>query len=203
MHHRNSQKRYYLNGAIYFITTVTRGCYPWFEEDIICRLFIDDLELCAAIKNFAVLGYKVNPDHVHLLIRPSAGHSFSEIMRSLKTNFSRNANRLLAGWAGRNLPFRERTPAAHLPRLGKYIAMAESRYGGAIPLPALRWQSSFHDHYIRDADDLENHIRYLQRQWIIHGLRENKWLWIAPAPPMKAGSRDPAFIGGGRDIILT
>jgi hypothetical protein len=45
-------------------------------------------------------------------------------------------------------------------------------------MPVFRWHLRFHDHIIRNQKDLENHIRYLRIQWIKHGLRENKWLWI-------------------------
>ncbi|HNW30463.1 MAG TPA: transposase [Spirochaetota bacterium] len=79
MLHKNSPKRYYIDNAIYFITTVTYDRYPWFKEDLLCRLFIDDLELCAAIKNFTIIGYKINPEHVHLMIQPKEKHDFSEI----------------------------------------------------------------------------------------------------------------------------
>jgi REP element-mobilizing transposase RayT len=45
-------------------------------------------------------------------------------------------------------------------------------------MPVFRWQARFHDHIIRNKDDLVNHIRYMEYQWIKHGLQENKWLWI-------------------------
>ncbi len=93
--HRNSQKRYYINGAIYFITTVTYDRYPYFQDEILCRFFIEDLYLCKDLKKFELYGYSIIPDHVHLLIQPGNDFTISEIMRSLKTNFSRNINKIM------------------------------------------------------------------------------------------------------------
>ena len=53
--------------------------------------------VCRNLKGFILYGYKINPDHIHLLIRPGERNNYSEIMRSLKTNFSRNMNRVMNG----------------------------------------------------------------------------------------------------------
>lgn len=179
MLHKNSPKRYYIDNAIYFITTVTYDRYPWFKEDLLCRLFIDDLELCAAIKNFTIIGYKINPEHVHLMIQPKEKHDFSEIMRSLKTNFSRNANMVMASGMFKTGKKMQNNSSGSRYRLQKYMQMFEEKHPGINPYPPFKWQLSFHDHIIRDSDDLNNHIRYLEYQWIKHELKENRWLWIA------------------------
>jgi len=41
--HRNFQKRFYNKGYIYFITTNTDKRFPFFEEEIFCELFIENL----------------------------------------------------------------------------------------------------------------------------------------------------------------
>jgi len=40
--HRNSQKRIYLDNAVYFITFKTYDNYPYFKEQIFCDLFIKE-----------------------------------------------------------------------------------------------------------------------------------------------------------------
>lgn len=95
MKHRDSQKRIYINNAIYFMTTDVNEPLFLFKEDLFCELFVADLELCRQIKQFNIFGYKVNPDHVHMLIQPTGKNNYSEIMRSLKTNFSRDANYIM------------------------------------------------------------------------------------------------------------
>ena len=184
--HRNSQKRFYIKGAVYFITTATFQRYPYFNDDLLCALLAADIELCRRLKNFTLYGYKINPDHVHLLLRPGDTHHYSEIMRSLKTNFSRNVNRLYslntgvfnAPMGGFNAPMGGfNTP------LGGFNARAGvfCRRRGHVtpPSTAFRWQSSFHDHIIRDRNDFTRHVAYIERQWIKHGLGNNKWCFIA------------------------
>jgi len=41
--HRHSQKRFYGEGKIYFITTNTFKRFPYFKEDLFCELFIENL----------------------------------------------------------------------------------------------------------------------------------------------------------------
>jgi putative transposase len=96
MRHRNSQKRYYIEGAVYFVTFVVKGRLPWFYDPDLAALFIEDLHICRILKRFRLFACAINPDHVHLLIRPGDDANYSEILRSLKTNFSRNASRVLA-----------------------------------------------------------------------------------------------------------
>ena len=93
--HRNSQKRYYIPGAVYFITTVTHGRYPYFEVEVLRDVFIWEMFICRSIRPFTLYGYAILPDHAHLLIRPDGGHSYSKMMQFIKRHFTRNANYVL------------------------------------------------------------------------------------------------------------
>src|SRR3989338_7922059 len=93
--HRNSQKRYYIDNAIYFITTNTYNGYPYFENDILSELFVYEIETYKHINKFEIHGYKINPEHIHLLIQPYVKYNYSEIMHLMKRNFCRNANYIL------------------------------------------------------------------------------------------------------------
>lgn len=90
--HRNSQKRIYGEDYIYFITTNTQRRFPYFKEKIFCELFVENLRICKELKKFKLYGFVVIPDHVHLLIQPNDEYNISKTMKSLKENFSRNAN---------------------------------------------------------------------------------------------------------------
>jgi REP element-mobilizing transposase RayT len=94
---KNSPKRYYEPNCSVFITTSTYKRYPYFEEDIFCELFIEELNFCQKLKNFQIEAYKINPEHIHLLITPGERYNYSEIMGSLKRNFSRDYNDLING----------------------------------------------------------------------------------------------------------
>lgn len=93
--HRNSQKRYIIENAVYFITTNTHNRIEYFHENILCDLLVEDLWETQRLKCFNIFAYKINPEHMHALIQPRGKDSYSEIMRSFKTNFSRNANRVM------------------------------------------------------------------------------------------------------------
>ena len=93
--HRNSQKRYIIKNAVYFITTNTHNRIEYFRENILCDLLVEDLWETQRLKCFNIFAYKINPEHMHALIQPRGKDSYSEIMRSFKTNFSRNANRVM------------------------------------------------------------------------------------------------------------
>ncbi|MCX6796011.1 MAG: transposase, partial [Candidatus Falkowbacteria bacterium] len=69
--HRNSQKRFYNSDYFYFITTVTFKRFPFFKEELFCRLLIDNLLNCKNIKKFKLFAFTILSDHVHLLIKPN------------------------------------------------------------------------------------------------------------------------------------
>jgi REP element-mobilizing transposase RayT len=93
--HHKPRIRIYRTGAQYFVTSVTFDRYPYFKNPILAELFVRDLWFAKVLKEFDLFGYTVMPDHVHLLFEPKGTADYSEIMRSLKTNFSRNANDIL------------------------------------------------------------------------------------------------------------
>lgn len=254
--HRNSQKRYIIKNAVYFITTNTHDRI--FHESLLCDLLVEDLWETQRLKCFDIFAYKINPEHMHALIQPRGKDSYSEIMRSFKTNFSRNANRVMgfdanfekliisrqagsslndsrqagsrdpacngiphdAGFDGmsRDLASNEmpRDPAcngiprdakfdgmshdpasneiprgpacngisrnvAYLSRIAEYRRRFIAKYNFHPPFPKFKWQSSFHDHIIRDRKDFVNHLEYIRRQWLKHKLLENKYCFINQA----------------------
>ncbi len=105
MKHRNSQKRIYIKNAIYFITTNVDEPLFLFKEDLFCELFVEDLKFCREIKQFNIFGYKVNPDHIHLLIQPTGKYNYSEIMQNLKRVSSLHINQIIEKqWIQHELP---------------------------------------------------------------------------------------------------
>jgi putative transposase len=168
--HRNSQKRYYIENAIYFITTKTYGGYPYFIDDIFCELFVEELLFCQKLKRFEIYGYKINPDHVHLLIMPNE-YNYSEIIHNLKRTSSLHINQIIGG--------EDIYPRLQWTQnLNKYRTQFIEKYGENHNFPPFKWQKSFHDHIIRNKRDFRNHITYIQRQWLKHGLRKNKWCYV-------------------------
>jgi putative transposase len=180
--HKNSQKRFYLDDALYFITTNTYRRDPYFNEDIFCELLIDEINLCMDMKHCNLIGYKINPDHVHLLIKPGNNFNYSMIMRCIKLQFSRDINSIIKG----DIPECRLNGYQDSYNLQRRYDIINYRYYHdtimkmvVCPIPLFKWQKSFHYHINENERDYCNHLYYLQHQWIKHGLKENKWLYIA------------------------
>ena len=151
--HRNSQKRFYVPGASYFITALTYKRYPYFEEDVLCDLFADSLMFCGIVKGFYLHGFSIMPDHVHLLIQPAHlkesddsnrrflsdrrfldGVNISGIMGSLKRNFSRDCDSVMGYGDERFL----RSGGSTLPCEGDTPGVRGAPDGGGISKARIR-----------------------------------------------------------------
>lgn len=93
--HRNSQKRYYVEGASYFLTGVTKKRFYYFEEEIFCEVFWENLKICRILKEFELNGWFLGFDHFHLLMKPRGKFNISKIMQFLKRHVSRNINEIM------------------------------------------------------------------------------------------------------------
>ena len=93
--HRNSQKRFYGKDKIYFITTVTHQRFPFFKENLFCKLFVENLRICKELKEFKLYAFIIIPDHVHLLLKSNGKFNISQIMFSIKKQFSHDVNRVI------------------------------------------------------------------------------------------------------------
>jgi putative transposase len=82
-------RRYYVPNAIVFITQVVDQRTPVFQDQACLELLQTTLRKVKEVHPFAMLSYVFLPDHFHLLIRPTGGSNFSQIMHSLKPNFTK------------------------------------------------------------------------------------------------------------------
>ena len=82
-------RRYYVPNSIIFITQVVRDRERIFDDVETLELLRSTLHRVKELHAFAMLGYVFLPDHLHLLIRPTDGNTFSQIMHSLKPNFAK------------------------------------------------------------------------------------------------------------------
>jgi REP element-mobilizing transposase RayT len=71
--------------------------------------------------------------------------------------------------------------AAYVSRIAGYRREFIAKYNYHPPFPKYKWQSSFHDHIIRNRKDFVNHVGYIRRQWLKHKLLENKYCFIDQA----------------------
>ena len=81
-------RRYYYPGQIVFITQVLKDRLPVFDNPEMVALLFNILKNVNSLHPFSLLAYVILPDHFHILIRPSGQSNFSQIMHSLKSNFT-------------------------------------------------------------------------------------------------------------------
>ncbi len=193
MLHRNSQKRIYFPDAVYFVTIVVQDRIPFFEEDIFCELFVEDLRFCKKLKVFYLYGFVILYDHIHLLIQPGEKYNISEILHNLKRTSSLHINEMIKSPEGEDIYPRLRvgkskTRQSRLRgnddlikeiknfdgKMGTFKNQFVQKYGqNQFQFPKFQWQKSFFDHYIRNDNDLNYHLEYIWRNPEKHGITNN------------------------------
>ncbi len=176
--HRNSQSRIYRKDFIYFITSKTKDSFPFFQEEILCDLWIDKLQEVKKLKNFKLFSFCLLYDHFHMVLQSGTKHNISEVIHSLKRNFSRDANKLILSTEG-EVSEPRRTPTSVLNddmnhRLQFLRDKFINKYGKQQnQFSKFQWQKSFHDHIIRNEKDLENHFNYTTYNFQKHELPDD------------------------------
>jgi len=82
-------RRYYVPGAVVFITQVVQDRHPVFRNEDHLELLLSTLHSVKDLHPFSMLGYAFLYDHFHLLIKPTGSSNFSQVMHSLKPNFTK------------------------------------------------------------------------------------------------------------------
>ncbi|MGE3278863.1 MAG: transposase [Candidatus Altimarinota bacterium] len=103
MNHRNSQKRLQVDEGIFAIKVNTKDRYPFFQEEVFCRLFVEQLRLCKQVRTFRLYGFSLMPDHFHMMIHPGKGENISKVMHYLKKHISRNINVTMGYYEGEHI----------------------------------------------------------------------------------------------------
>jgi len=190
---KGAQKRFYIPEAAYFVTIKTRHNESFFREPILCDLFVENLRVCKRIKEFALYGWVIVHDHVHLLIEPRGKWNYSEIIKSLKEQSSCAINRVMGFIEGA-------TTSSHLQHIysSKYnIAAFQSRlrqkYTDFDIYTHFKWQKSFHDHYIRNKMDFINHLKYIIDNIDHHPLPKD-WPYVFTNPAYSDLWNDPDML---------
>jgi putative transposase len=88
-------RRYYIPGSAVFITQVVQNREPVFRDSRNLNLLREILRNVKEIHPFVMLGYVFLFEHFHVIIQPTGKSNFSDIMHSLKLNFTRKYKELL------------------------------------------------------------------------------------------------------------
>lgn len=81
--------RYYNAGEIVFITQIVKDRKQAFRDPFSVKLLITTFEKVKEFHPYTFLAYVILPDHFHILIKPTGQSNFSQIMHSLKSNFTK------------------------------------------------------------------------------------------------------------------
>lgn len=81
-------RRYYIPGSAVFLTQVVEGREAVFSEFALIELLHETMRNVKKFHPFNMLGYVFLYDHFHIFIQVT-GSNFSEIMHSLKPNFTK------------------------------------------------------------------------------------------------------------------
>ena len=156
-------RRYYIPGSAVFLTQVVEGREFVFSDENLIELLLQTLRNVKQLHPFTMLGYVFLPEHFHLLIQVSGGN-FSEVMHSLKPNFTKAYKSVLGLSPGDSMKFWQKRFWDHIirddrdfenhlhyihynpvkhgyvsdPRAWKYSSYFEWENRGLYP-PAFKW----------------------------------------------------------------
>jgi len=82
-------RRYYIPGTAVFITQMVQYREPVFRDPKMVLLLREMLRNVKELHPFSMLGYVFLPDHFHFIVQPTGESNFSDIMHSLKPNFTK------------------------------------------------------------------------------------------------------------------
>ena len=171
-------KRYYGHGHLHFITC---SCYrrkPLLGSARARNRFAKILGEVRARYGFALVGYVVMPEHVHLMIGEPKTGTPSTVLQVLKQRVSRNLR-------GR----KRRAPAGqlrlHFP-------------GGRDSLPPF-WQRRFHDFNVWSAKKRTEKLEYMHANPVKRGLVKDPQHWPWSSYAAYAGRGTPLLSVDFRD----
>ncbi|NOQ43959.1 MAG: hypothetical protein GQ560_05805 [Dehalococcoidia bacterium] len=153
------------NSYAHFITTNTYKHYPFFRDQKLSQILLEELGFYSGKLGFVLVGYVIMPDHVHLLLwwdseeNPKLG--ISNIMSRIKTMTSKRAKRYLFYGGGTEY-------------VGKLADVGQPTQG-SFKL----WQPGFYDFNIFSDEKLLEKLDYIHSNPVRAGFvlspRDYKW----------------------------
>src|SRR5579859_4759694 len=140
---RNPLKRYFGKGDLHFVTF---SCYrrrPYLGTERVRNRFLKILDEIRVRHDFALVGYVVMPEHVHLLMsEPRVGNP-SKSLQVLKQKVSRELRKEKQDAGGQN----------------------EFAFGGDLDTDSAFWQPRFYDFNVWNEKKFQEKLEYM------HGTR--------------------------------
>jgi putative transposase len=169
--------RYQQAGDLHFITFSCHGRRPYLASSAAKELFETSLEKMRRKYGFAVLGYVVMPEHVHLLVNEPAQCTLARALQSLKLSVSVQRNER-PFWLRRYYDFNVRSAEKTTEKLRYLHRNPVAR--GLVEKPE-DWQWSSFRHYATGVEgtvEIESFLTAWKREGrtltpaLITGIRE-------------------------------
>jgi len=171
------QKRIFLDGASYFVTTRTHNNEKIFTNHQACQLFLEVLNYSHQKLNFELFAFVVLPNHVHLLIRPNRKNTISDTMRHIKGRFANKYKEITLTEAEKFILGRSAED--------KFLCYGRAEKSNQSPHVAEKfilgkpvWQKSFHDRIIRSDEELFNKLEYIDQNAAKHRIVDDPIDWL-------------------------
>jgi putative transposase len=153
----NRLHRYYGAGYLHFITTSCYRRMPLLAKPQHRDLLLEVLESVRRRYRFAVVGYVVMPEHVHVLLGEPGRGNPSQVMQAIKQSFTRRL-------------------------LGRLRACDDLRLGSswhAVLDNGHIWQDRFYDFVVFTEKKRIEKLRYMHRNPVKRGLTRDpqQWEW--------------------------
>jgi putative transposase len=158
-----SLKRFHETGALHFITWSCRDRQPLLSTPEHRDLLLKVLEQMRNRYRFAVVGYVVMPEHVHLLISEPLIRNISSAIAAVKLGFTRRVQSQNA---------RVATAPKGAPLL------AEVARSGGVPIHYL-WTKRYYDFNVFTTPKIAEKLHYMHQNPVTRGLveRSEQWKW--------------------------
>ncbi len=159
--YRKQCKRYDKNGQSHCLTFSCFKRQVFFQREIFCGYMLEALQLGRTKGQYALLGYVIMPEHVHVIILPNHGIKISQILTTIKQSVSKKA-----------LLYVKNDCPAMLSQMMDVQPSGEYHYRF--------WQrGGGYDRNLRSRDDITEKIRYVHANPVRRGLVQLKsdWKW--------------------------
>jgi putative transposase len=162
-----SLKRFHQTEALHFITWSCRDRLPLLGKPSRRDLMLHVLEQMRNRYRFAVVGFVIMPEHVHLLISEPLTGNISKAVSAIKLGFARRV-------MPREKPGKDRSGE---DRPGAPLLAGVARSGGSSNHHF--WMKRYYDFNVFSSQKIAEKLHYMHENPIVRGLveRPEDWKW--------------------------
>lgn len=167
----------------YFITSKTYRNAAILNDTKINMVVLQCIQYQVREKFINLYAWVIVPDHIHILVEVIGKKNISQVMHDLKSYAAHKISPLIL----------QRRQGFHALSGNAESRSVEASAAGRKYVKI--WQTSFHDHIIRDQRDLHNHIDYIHYNPVKHNYvsKPEDWPWSSYGAYLKKGYYEPSW----------